>query len=94
MGAPRSDSWKDAERVLGFRVDRRRRYKVEGGRVLQYRVERSACMLCSPSRAELGYEPARGEGCENCDQSGEVVSRYWLPITKTGRFDWLAVELA
>lgn len=71
--------WKDAERITGKRLDRRRRYEVFGGEVGEVVSFVDACSGCT----EVGdYEsgPERGGGCHECGYTGRRRQTHFVPV--------------
>ncbi len=77
-------SWKEAERLLDCRLDRRMTYTIgENGEVWMDVRMTSCCSGCSD---EGDYTaPERGPGCEECGYSGRSRTVWGLPLGPGGK---------
>lgn len=84
--------WREAESIVGHRVDRRRRYG-RYGRRLEERISFTAsCSGCFEGGEYMGlahhypYDQKAqcyvGTGCHECGYQGKVRRVEWVPYTK------------
>lgn len=69
----------EAERLLGRRVDRRRRYALVEGDVCEYAAYSDTCSGCYEGY-EYGGDGVRGSGCFECGYTGRRRNEFWLPV--------------
>lgn len=72
-------TWRDAERVIRCRLDRRRAYGFDGGKIwilIRYTL---ACSGCAET-PEMTATPDRGVGCSECRWSGRRRYDVWAPL--------------
>lgn len=72
-------TWKEAERLTGFRRDRRNAYAVQGGRVFVSVMWRAGCTGCTET-PEMTAAPERGTGCRECGWTGVRRHAAWEPL--------------
>lgn len=92
MSAVKEITWRQAERLVGHRVDRRRAYARDGRQLLDLCRYTSSCSGCFEA-GEMGAfandypwdERAQcrvGAGCRECGYSGKVRASHWVPHIK------------
>ena len=69
-------TWRDAERVAGRRLDRRRIYAFELGKIWILEKYTLPCGGCSES-PESTPTPEKGLGCDACGYSGTTRYEAW-----------------
>lgn len=69
----------EAERLLGRRVDRRRKYALIDGGVCEFTAFTTACSGCDEGY-EYGGNGTRGAGCFECGFTGRRRVEIWTPV--------------
>lgn len=72
-------TWRDAERVTGRRLDRRRSYAFKLGKIWILEKYTLPCCGCSES-PESTPAPEKGTGCYECGYTGRRRYEVWCPL--------------
>ena len=84
------DLIKKVEKILGYRVDRRKKYNIFHGKVYHLESWTQPCSGCiEPIDGHISKDVSRdkngvalGSGCFECGFHGKVRNSMWVPIIK------------
>lgn len=71
-------SFDDAEKITGFRLDRRKNYLIAKGEIRQLKKWTQVCSGCSDDSEYSS--PSRGAGCHECGYHGVTRVGMYLPL--------------
>lgn len=74
-------TWREAERRVGRKLNRRRTYAIVGDDVCEIATWTSACSGCSEGRDYAVDEI--GAGCTECGFTGKRRTSMWVPVVKS-----------
>lgn len=87
----RAITWRQAERIYGMRLDRRRRYALDGKRLLETITHTQSCSGCFEGGEYMGlahnylYDDKAncrvGSGCSECGHTGKRRFTEYVPFT-------------
>lgn len=72
--------WKQAEKMTGRRLDRRRKYAVISGEVCNLGRWTEACSGCCPD--DERWDGDTGVGCDECGYTGRTRASMWFPLSE------------
>ena len=75
-------TYEEADRVAGFRLDRRKSYMIEGRKVLEKASFSLRCSGCSCG-CEMGGCGCGNLGCRECGYTGRQRMVDWQPVEQT-----------
>jgi hypothetical protein len=73
-------TYAEAEKVAGFRLDRRCNYAIIDGEVCELARWSQACSGCYEGH---NIEHSKGSGCHECGYTGRTREGHWVPIRAT-----------
>lgn len=76
MAKVKEITWQQAEKLVGKRLDRRRRYARDGKILLELIHWTGSCSWCFE-----GGDYHVGSGCSECGYQGKVRHSMWVPHT-------------
>lgn len=69
-------TYEAAEKIAGFKLDRRKNYAIIDGQVCESAEWTQACSGCNAEWEE------RGSGCAECGYTGLSRQSHWVPVSE------------
>lgn len=80
MARVKEITWREAEKLVGHRLDRRRAYARDGKKLLELAKWTSPCTGCScDGEYPCSCCTIRGMGCPECGYTGKRRNSMWVP---------------